>query len=61
MSPSVYKSASRLIRYAGLTPTDFCIIRNQCFLNKDKSGSGVDVTIEPKDVDAETPFWFIGK
>jgi len=43
MTPQLFESASKLIRKAGLKPTDFCVIRNQCFLSGnggDSSGGG---------------------
>jgi hypothetical protein len=47
-----------MIRKAGMSPGDFCIIRNQCFLSKNDG----NVSGQAKSTNEEDAlFWFIGQ
>lgn len=40
LSPSDMEAAKKLITEAGMDPSKFCVIRNQCFLHDDVQGQG---------------------
>jgi hypothetical protein len=55
--------AKELILKSGLNPQDFCMIRNQCFLNE-KGKMPIKETfdiLEAKARKQETPLWFLGQ
>ena len=59
--------ATSLITASGLNPTDFCIIRNQCFLQSADTATGTgqdgsaDSSLEAKAKPSNVPFWYIGQ
>ena len=65
MSPALYQAASAMIKRAGLNPTDFCIIRNTCFLSKESGGDGFENAdnkmLAKNDQKQDIPLWFIGQ
>mmetsp|Transcript_25172 Transcript_25172/g.42126 ORF Transcript_25172/g.42126 Transcript_25172/m.42126 type:complete len:513 (-) Transcript_25172:408-1946(-) len=63
MSPAALKQAAEIIKRAGLNPNDFCIVRNQCFLN-DKPGSSSSAgatNLASANKDDSAPYWFLGQ
>ncbi|KAJ1430048.1 hypothetical protein B484DRAFT_347895 [Ochromonadaceae sp. CCMP2298] len=70
MTPQKMKAAQEVIEAAGLKATDFCVIRNQCFLSEGGvgglPGSGIASASASGSRSGgsgaeETPFWFLGQ
>lgn len=64
-SPKVMAAAKRLIIASNLDPKDFCVVRNQCFLDDRKKG-GEQVVSDATTASASgdgsrTPFWYFGQ
>jgi hypothetical protein len=50
------QKAFQMVREAGLDPSKFCLIRNQCFLTNDASDSTLTVATKH-----DAPWWFVGQ
>jgi len=68
LTSAVFAEAADIIKRAGLDPTSFCIIRNQCFLSDPesrRSSTTIPLTDSSSDSPSiksrDSPFWFVGQ
>ena len=65
LSPTDMIAASKLIRESGLDPSQFCVIRNQCFLNENDPKSVKGRQAARQEIEnakgQSTPFWYLGQ
>lgn len=68
LTSAVFAEATDIIKRAGLDPSSFCIIRNQCFLSDPesrRSSTTLPLTDSSSDSPSiksrESPFWFVGQ
>ena len=61
LTPEVLATAKELISNAGLNPNEFCIVRNQCFLDEKPDSPNLDMKRQNNENNEDAPQWYIGE